>query len=131
MSCRLLHYTGLPPDSLHNINSRFCSLTYVTSTHSFTHVLIYSYTLLLFEPRATRDELNCPKFHQKCLFANAWPEPDFRYFSNDSALRSLTNRKATTICQGAYLTVYGEWPELCSLKRFCKSVVIPIYRLPG
>src|SRR4051794_37465958 len=33
-----------------------------------------------------------PESHQKCFFANAFPEPTFRYFSNTAALTSSSKR---------------------------------------
>ena len=43
--------------------------------------------------------------YQKCRLANAWPEPDFRYSSKASALRSSRKRTSTTIFQGFHLAV--------------------------
>ena len=48
--------------------------------------------------------------HNNLLFANALPEWDFKYLSNDRALvRSL---KATYVInsQGLYFDVWGDWP---------------------
>lgn len=75
--------------------------------------------------RRSRMERGTRQCHQKCRLAKAWPQPDFKYFSNASALRSSRKRTATTIFQGLHLAVWGDLPALCSLRRLFKSRVIP------
>jgi hypothetical protein len=80
------------------------------------------------EIRATE---NGPNSYQKCLFANAWPEPDFRYFSKAWAFRLFSKQIATTIRQGRNFAVCGDLPALWFFKRRFRSVVSPTYRSAG
>ena len=82
----------------------------------------------LSEIRATADG---PNSYQKCLFANAWPDPDFRYFSKAWAFRLSSKRIATTIRQGWNFAVCGDLPTLWFFKRRFRSVVSPTYRSAG
>jgi len=68
---------------------------------------------------------------QKCLFANACPDPDFRYLSNSFAISRLRNAKYALILQGLYLLVYLHLPELCAASLFLRSSVCPTYFLSG
>src|SRR5918993_3345223 len=48
----------------------------------------------------------------KCRFANARPEPDFRYLSKATALDPLLNSSATTSSHGLNAQVCCDPPEL-------------------
>jgi hypothetical protein len=54
-----------------------------------------------------------PPAPPKCRFVNARPDPDFRYFSNRTASRSLENSMETTSDQGRCWTVWPQGPSLC------------------
>ena len=62
---------------------------------------------------------------QRCFFANARPDGDFRYLSNPNARASSSNRTATIIVHGRYFDVWGLIPELCATKRRSGSSVMP------
>src|SRR5262245_47864962 len=55
--------------------------------------------------------------HGKCRFANARPEPDFKYRSNSNALCSVLNSIDTTTLQGRSRAVSVFWPALCHRSR--------------
>lgn len=61
----------------------------------------------------------------KCLFLNAIPECDFKYFSNSAALFLPGNAQKKTILIGPLFFVYGQIPFLCSLNLFFMFQVIP------
>ena len=61
----------------------------------------------------------------KCLFANARPDPPFKYLSNRSARGLWGNATYVTRSQGLNLLVWIDFPALCSLKRFRRSLVEP------
>ena len=65
-------------------------------------------------------------FHVKCFFANARPEPDFKYFSNAIALDSLLNSSDTTRFHGRSSRVYVELPALCTAILAATSVDRPV-----
>ncbi len=65
-------------------------------------------------------------FHHKCLFANARPEPDFRYCSKAAALPLSSNRTTATILHGRNVAVCADPPELWFSKRLLRSSVMPI-----
>jgi hypothetical protein len=69
----------------------------------------------------------CAPDHTKCRWANARPEPVLRYFSNATALDSVANSSDTTSRHGRCGAVYEEPPELCVLRRWWMSHVIPTY----
>ncbi len=58
-----------------------------------------------------REPLHCTS--AKWRFANARPDPDFRYFSKRTASRSVANSLETTIDQGRCRTVWPQRPPLC------------------
>ena len=58
--------------------------------------------------------------------AKAQPDPDFRYRSNVTALRSSANCTRTSICQGRPLAVWWQRPALCASSRARQSPVTPV-----
>ena len=63
----------------------------------------------------------------KWRFANALPEPDFRYFSNAVAVFLCWKAKYTSIYQGINFAVCGESPRLWSRRRCLRSFDDPTY----
>ena len=63
--------------------------------------------------------------YHNLLFAKAFPEWDFRYFSNDSALDRSLKAIYVINSQGLYFDVWGDWPWLCAVRRVFKSSVKP------
>ena len=66
------------------------------------------------------------KVGAKCRFVNARPEPDFRYFSKRTAVRSSGNSIETRIDQGRCEMVHPLGPSLCHRNRSRRSFVIPM-----
>ena len=66
--------------------------------------------------------------YQNRFFANARPDPDFRYFSNAIARCSSLNATWVLIRQGPYFEVWGTAPALCFANRARKSSVIPTWK---
>src|SRR5882724_4901263 len=62
----------------------------------------------------------------KWRLANARPEPDFRYFSNRSALVSSANMIATLRRHGRCLAECGQGPALCHARRMSTFAVMPV-----
>ena len=52
--------------------------------------------------------------HLKCRFANARPEPDFKYCSNFTARSRVANSTAATNFHGRPDAVCGDMPALCA-----------------
>ncbi len=61
----------------------------------------------------------------KCRFANARPEPVFRYRSNRPAVLASANSSTTTTDHGRCWTVTPDGPELCQASRRVTSLVRP------
>ena len=59
------------------------------------------------------------------LYANAFPEPVFKYFSKSRACFSVSNPAYHTSFHGICGFVDGTLPELCSSNRSCKLFVEP------
>ena len=51
-------------------------------------------------------------------FINAFPEPDFKYFSKETAFSWLIKTLYHTKAQGVCFAVYIDFPSLCIFKRF-------------
>jgi len=60
------------------------------------------------------------------VFANAWPAPDFRYFSKRNAIRSLRNSMVTSMLHGFHGAVDWFCPALCALNRAPTSDLTPV-----
>jgi len=67
----------------------------------------------------------------KCRFANARPDPDFRYCSKLTASRSLANFIVTMSDHGRFESVWPDGPWLCHSSRLSTSFVMPTYCLEG
>jgi len=65
--------------------------------------------------------------YSKCLFVKAYPELDFKYFSNLYALSLFAKAQYQTGIYGRFVFEYFAKPELCSWILRFNSVVIPIY----
>jgi hypothetical protein len=64
--------------------------------------------------------------HLKCRPANAWPEPDLRYFSNATARRSSRNSTMRSMIHGRPEAVCEHRPALCASSRADMSEVRPV-----
>jgi hypothetical protein len=71
------------------------------------------------------DRHGCNCGYTKCRFANARPEPVFRYFSKAIALVSLVNSITATKRHGRSVAVCRDPPVLCVSKRLATSEVSP------
>ena len=62
----------------------------------------------------------------KWLLANAWPAPDFKYFSKRRAIRSLQNSMVISVPHGFHRVVDRFCPALCAFSRAATSAVTPM-----
>ena len=67
----------------------------------------------------------------KCLFKNARPDPDFKYFSNSKALYLSVNIVCVISLTGRRLFVAGTYPLLCLCNLSSISSVQPVYNFPS
>ncbi len=63
--------------------------------------------------------------YTKCRFANARPEPVFKYFSKAIALASVAKSRETTSAHGRSVDVCRDPPALCVASRDPTSLVSP------
>ena len=70
-------------------------------------------------------------FYMRCLLANAWPEPCFKYCSKVTAFSFVVKAQYHTSLYGRLLDEYCAEPSLCAFKRSLIFEVEPLYKLPS